>query len=281
MPLLNALPFRVAGRIGFVRRPAGARRGPAVVLLPGAVGGGRFTLAFSPLADALCRAGFLVAAFHARGRRLGTTADFSGRGRLNLNGFADQDDLAAVIRWLAARPDVTQVGVLSYSYGLAAAAGCLGRYPELPVRFLIDEEGPSDRFAVTLQAWGLGGMPDWPARAALLFGDPPEGEAAFWAEREPIRFIGGFRGAYLRIQGATDHVQPPDEPQFHHPPRWSHNHHARALLSAALAGGVPEVWLNGERVSGPLPAALPWRRGPLSDAQRVALVQSVLKTAAR
>ena len=39
--------------------------------------------------------------------------------------------------------DTNNVGVVSFSFGITTAAGCLGRHPELEVKYLIDVEGPS------------------------------------------------------------------------------------------------------------------------------------------
>ena len=63
------------------------------------------------------------------------------------DGFIHQDGLAEIIRFSASLPEVDpeRIGVISFSYGVTMAAGALARYPDLPVRFLIDMEGPADR----------------------------------------------------------------------------------------------------------------------------------------
>ena len=63
------------------------------------------------------------------------------------NGHLQQDGLAAVIEYAAtlAEVDESRIGLVSYSYGVTMAAGALARYPNLPVLFLIDWEGPANR----------------------------------------------------------------------------------------------------------------------------------------
>jgi hypothetical protein len=71
---------------------------------------------------------------------------------------------------------------------------------------------------------------------------------AFWKEREAIRFIGNFRGRYLRLQATWDHAQPPSNKnevaQFTLPPLWWQNKHAMDIVNAAVKGGVPWVRVN-------------------------------------
>lgn len=261
MRLLRPFSIRsiTGGRLlGLIARPHTTGPHPVVFVIPGALGSG-FRMAASAGAAALVRDGVAVVGFNAAGRGRGRPWDPRSAGTPGLNGPTDQDDLAAVIRWVVSRrwSDADTLGIASVSYGLVAAAGCLARHPDLPVGYLIDEEGPSDRYAAMLRAWCLAAVdgPDWPQRAAELFGVTTADEA-FWQVREPIRTIGRFRGRYLRLQATFDHVQPPRSaghiPLFHRPPEWWHNKHALDLLNAAVDGGVPWCRINLPAQGNPL-----------------------------
>jgi dienelactone hydrolase len=65
-------------------------------------------------------------------------------GQDNFNGKVHQDDLKAIVDFVSQRSFVQQdnIGVPSFSYGVVFATGALSRYPEMPVAFLIDWEGP-------------------------------------------------------------------------------------------------------------------------------------------
>lgn len=253
-----------------VRAPSGARLHgmltrpvlrprpmPAVIFIPGATGAGRMR-ALRRDARALAARGVMVVGFNAQGRSNGRIWDVRSGGQPNLNGAQDQDGLAAVITAIAQRPDVdrSRLGIYSVSFGLAVALGALARHPELPVRFLIDEEGPSDRFSAALQAWTLAPSTGahWPARAMELFGHPCTDDD-FWMPREPIRHIASFNGHYLRLQAQFDHVQPPADvgqvARFTQPPQWWPNKHAIDMVNAAIQADVPWVQFNPARCKNP------------------------------
>ncbi len=273
--------FRVRGGAGWLhgqcvrpRQQSGPL--PCVVMIPGGLGAGR-TMVLRATARTLAARGVVVAGFNARGRSSGKLRDRRSAGREDLCGPGDQDDLAAVIRHLAEWPsvDAARLGIYACSFGLVAAAGALARHPDLPVAWLVDEEGPSDACAAMLCAWRLAdggaplpstgraspapvvrpdtGRPD-PAKALELFGHAcgPHGgsahDAAWWAEREAVRFLPAFRGRYLRLQATWDHVQPPhgeaQSPLFERPPTWWPAKHACDLVNAAVDGGVPWVRVN-------------------------------------
>jgi len=65
---------------------------------------------------------------------------------------------------------------------------------------------------------------------------------------EADKFIGKFRGRYLRLQAEWDHSQPPSKPaeipMFHQPPMWWQGKHTADMVNAAVAGGVPWVLVN-------------------------------------
>ena len=265
-------PFEVPGptgnRIyGQLRRPVAnlgsGQRFPAVILVPGGINPGRMEV-FGRDARMLAEAGLIVVCFNAEGRMDSiSNDDLRSEGDEDYNGFRHQDGLAAVIRFIADLDSVDSynIGVKSQSYGITMAAGCLGRYPELPVRYLIEGEGPSDSFVTCHGPRFLAGDLQKPTTVETLFGrlpiwqdDSPE-NLAWWEEREAVRFIGGFRGQYLRLQATWDHAQPPDTladmALYHHPegwpgdgPAWWHNKHAADMITAAVVGGVPWVRVN-------------------------------------
>ncbi|MBI5868480.1 MAG: hypothetical protein HZB43_09365, partial [candidate division Zixibacteria bacterium] len=183
------------------------RRFPAVVAVPGGTGAG------APMADNLsyrnlAANGFVVVAFNAEGRGSGAPGNLISQGVENCGGFLHQDDLKAVIEFVAAQPDVdaTNIGVETNSLGIAMGAGALGRYPDLPVKYLIDGEGPHDNRVVTFYDAGheVAVCGHWSTET-----DPSPENVAFWTEREAVRYIGNFRGHYLRMQAELDHAQNP------------------------------------------------------------------------
>ncbi len=184
---------------------------PTLVLVPGGIGASE-----AQKAQRLADSGFTVVIFDADGRG-------QSEGVEDYNGFIQQDGLAAVIRAAAALPriDAARIGLVSYSYGITMASGTLARYPDLPIRFLIDWEGPSDRNATTTGCTGRTNNIEW----------QPCTDEAFWAEREAASFIGKLTVPYQRIQSEVDHVQP-------------NNDHAITMINAAIQGGVPWVRLN-------------------------------------
>lgn len=221
---------------------------PALVLVPGGIGSGTSLMdPIRPL-QIMADAGFVIVVFDAEGRA--KTA-----GVENTNGFIQQDGLTEVIRFTATLPEVdaTQIGLVSFSYGITMASGALARHPELPVRMLIDWEGPSSRFYSTVGcnipaggSSGGGGKIAW---------QPCDNEG-FWSEREAATFIKSVCVPYQRIQSEKDHVQ-------------STNAHAVEMINNAVAGSVPWVRLNDETPNQTYdPAAPPAMLPESSDRQR-------------
>lgn len=246
---------------GLLRRPLG-RRVPVVLFSPGGVGAGR-AFAAGELAGQLCAAGIAVVAYNAAGRK-GGRADLRSGGQGDLNGPVDQDGFAAVLRWVAARPWAGEVGAYSVSYGLVAVLGAVARH-RLPLAWLLDEEGPEDGFAAMLRGWTLGPRPEEAEKAARLFGHEPD--SPFWEARCPLRDIATFRGRYWRLQAEIDHVQPPPDPPWQHPPAWYTGKSAIRLNNAALDAGLPEVRLNLEPPGRRFTAEAPprWPPGRMAD----------------
>jgi hypothetical protein len=168
---------------------------PAVVVVPGGSGAGS---ASENDADPsrnpadLASHGFVVVIFDADGR--GNTA-----GQEDYCGFTHQDGLRALIEEVAtlAYVDPTQVGIFTGSYGITMGSGVLARYPALPVRFLVDFEGPADRNDTGhCDASNTGHI------------DHDCADGAWWSEREAATFIRQIQVPYLRLQNVVDHAQP-------------------------------------------------------------------------
>jgi len=155
--------------------------------------------------------------------------DPDGRGRSqsypeDYNGHVHQDGLRRCFEVLASRAyvDPEDCGMFSSSYGITMAGGAIARHPARPeVRFLLDFEGPSDRYQ-TCQDSG-GHIP------------VPVDSEPFWVEREAARFMKLVRCPYLRLQTSTDHN-----------PRIQDNRHCIALIDSATAtahgGSGISVW---------------------------------------
>lgn len=229
---------------------------PVVVLVQGGLGNGAPMLDTS-YASQLINAGYVVVSFNPEGRGSGSAGDMQSQGAENYNGYIHQDDLYAVISYMQTLPFVARnrVGIVSFSYGIAMAAGCLGRYPALSVNFLLDIEGPSDSYGIMGDGWSLdtdttNDMSD------ILFGvfghystamDNSEMNIAWWSEREAARFIGNTNAAYMRLQAQYDHMQPPNQlfpTGFDFPPVWYQNKHAVDMVNAAVNGSSRWVRMN-------------------------------------
>jgi pimeloyl-ACP methyl ester carboxylesterase len=191
---------------------------PVLVLVPGGSGDSTdFLGAPRYTASHLANAGYLIVLFDPDGRG-------RSEGEEDYNGSLHQGGLADVIRFAASLPEAQkgQVGLVSFSYGVTMAAGTLARYPELPVIFLVDWEGPADRN-------DTGGCDD--DHRGHLQDIVDCSDEVFWAEHEALTFIDDIRIPYQRLQSQTDHAQPD-------------NIHAIAMVNAAFIGGVPWVRLN-------------------------------------
>ena len=260
-------PFDVVGPAGnrlygLILRPDPAAYSdqcfPAVVLVPGGINPGR-TAAYADDAQMLAAAGMVVLTFNAAARvDTRSPEDLKSEGEEGYNGFGDQDDLCAVVRYAVGLDYVIaeNVGISSHSFGISTAAGCAGRQTDLPIKYIVDNEGPPDSFVICHEPSMLDDDPsnDMIEKIHEILGrysvyrDPSDENTAFWAEREAVRFIGNYRGRYLRLQATWDHAQPPeDETQvvdFQVPPLWWQNKHTTDIVNAAVAGGVPWVRVN-------------------------------------
>ena len=249
---------------GMIRRPDPTRYPDssfaAVVMVPGGINPGRMD-ALGPEATMLAGAGMVVVCFNAAGRVSEHAEDIKSEGNEDYNGFRDQDNLAEIVRYVIGLDYVIpdNVGIRCQSYGITMAAGCAGRYPELPVKYIVDGEGPSNSFVTVQEPWALFSPDSHPYHYKYeqvyeilghysLYRDPSPQNEAFWAEREADRLIGDYRGRYLRLQAEWDHSQPPSNEseiaQFHQPPTWWRAKHTADMVNAAVAGGVPWVRVN-------------------------------------
>lgn len=183
---------------------------PGVIIIPGGNGTGGICDT-TGLADRIADDGFIFVHFDPDARGLSTnhgsitTEDYCG--------YKQQDGLWEVAKYLRSYPyvDTLSIGLFSQSYGITMASGELSRHRDDPyIKFLLDWEGPSDRYQ-TCQDSG-GHVPV-----------PPDSEL-FWIEREAARFMKSVDVSYLRMQTEVDHN-----------PRIIDNRHAIALIDSGTA----------------------------------------------
>ena len=188
---------------------------PALVIVPGGIGYASNSSQSDNLSELLAAEGIVAVEFDPDGRG-------QSEGVEDYNGCAQQDGLAAVIEFTAALPQVdpARVGVASFSYGITMASGALARHPDLPVLFLMDWEGPADRFDTTVGC-----------SENVRIDFAPCDDLEFWREREALKFIPDVQVPYQRLQSEKDHVQPDVD-------------HAIAMINAAVQGDSPWVRLN-------------------------------------
>ncbi len=243
------------------------QRFPALIAVPGGTGAGA-PLADSPGHRNLAAGGFVVIAFNAEGRGSGAAGNLRSEGTEDCNGFVHQDDLKAIVEFTATLPNVddTNIGVETSSFGIAIGAGALGRYPSLPVAYLVDQEGPHDNRVITFYDAG---------HETAVCGhlstvtDPSPANVAFWSEREAVRYIDSCPGRYLRMQAEVDHAQNP-----------GYFRHAIEMVNAATdsqySGTGTALWtrMNGSDLGNPINTVYPlgdpsqyptWVTGRLSD----------------
>jgi hypothetical protein len=206
-------------------RPGEFAKYPAVLFIPGALGFGSNPIV-EQAAMTIAADGFIVAVFDPDGRG-------KSGGKEDWNGLIQQDGLRSLARSVAGMNNVEKnnIGIVSLSYGIALAAGVLGRYPDDSiVKYLIDVEGPSDRFSITLNDSQV---------VLSVFDNHRTAETKWWNDREPVRWVSQMNAMYLRIQNERDHTQP-------------ENNHAIELVNAAtnlkFGGQGRSPWT---RVNGP------------------------------
>ena len=189
---------------------------PAVVLVPDESSAGT-VFDDNGLAASIASDGFAVLHFDADGRGR------SRHGSEDYDGTIQQDGLRACALALASRAyvDTENLGIYARGYGIVMATGMIARNDLPRFKFLMDFEGPSDRYQCCTDSGGHVPV-------------SPDSEA-FWQEREAGRFIKQVPGAYLRIQTAVDHTG-----------RMPNNEHAVALIDSATStvygGSGISVW---------------------------------------
>ncbi|MBI3872688.1 MAG: hypothetical protein HY304_06400 [candidate division Zixibacteria bacterium] len=243
------------------------QRFPALIAIPGGTGPGA-PLADNPGYRDLAASGFVVVVFNPEGRGNGLPGNLLSQGVEDCNGFVHQDDLKAIIEYTAGLSDVdsTNIGVETASFGIAIGAGTLGRYPTLPVAYLVDQEGPHDNRVITFYDAGheVAVCGHWSTVT-----DPSPANVAFWNEREAVRYIGNFRARYLRMQAQDDHAQ--DSGYYRHTIEM-----INAATNTAYGGAGGDCWtrVNGSDIGNPINKTYPlpdtagypqWVAGRLSD----------------
>ncbi len=262
---------------GMIRRPDPALYAdlcfPGVVLVPGGINPGRL-MALGRDAKLLAGAGMVVVTFNAEGRADDTPDDIRSEGTEDFNGYRHQDGLCALVQYAMGLPYVISenVGISSQSYGITMAAGCVGRYPQIPVKYLVDGEGPPYSFVTCHGPRFLAGDLKKYTTVEEIFGrqatwqDDSTENLEWWSEREAVNFIGDFRGFYLRLQATWDHAQLPENAAeiatYDQPegwpgggPAWYHNKHTNDIVNAAVQGGVPWVRVNLAEQGNPVNAS--------------------------
>ncbi len=248
---------------------------PAVVLVPGGINPGRL-YAMGANVRMMAEAGMVVATFNAEGRADDSGEDILSEGTEDYNGHRNQDGLAAIIEYVADLDyvDPENVGVKTQSFGITMGTGCLARHPDLPVKYLVDGEGPPNSFVTCQEPWALD-SDSTNDKHETVYGiighystarDTSAANRDFWETREAVRTVGQFRGRYLRLQATWDHSQPPSVPAevdtFHLPPIWWRARHTAMMVNAAVDGGVPWVRVNLEQHGNPVNATYDVDREP-------------------
>ncbi|KAA0236070.1 MAG: hypothetical protein JJLCMIEE_00734 [Acidimicrobiales bacterium] len=221
---------------------------PGVVMVPG---GSADSSGLIRDAQTIAAGGYLVVLFDPDGRG-------QSEGVEDYNGADQQAGLAEVVRFAATLPavDPDRLAIATNSYGITMGAGALASYDDLGVDLLIDWEGPADR----TDTGGCNGQ----GPVGHISHDCSD--ESWWAEREAATFIGAVDVAYVRLQSATDHVQPDAE-------------HALRMINAALNGNAALVVLNTTVIDEPLEAIDPALLVPDSaDRYRASLVVASLDT---
>jgi hypothetical protein len=223
---------------------------PAVIYVQGGINPGAMNV------SGLAREGFIEVHWNAPGRVSQHPDDHRSSGEEDYNGFRGQDALKAITEYTMSLSNVVtdNVGVQTNSYGITMGAGCLARYPELGIKYLIDHEGPSSDFVTTKETWALDADTSNDQHELIhsilnhysTYRDSSDTNRIFWSERQALTFIGLINCYYLRVQAQWDHAQPPspDYPVFEYPPLWWAWKHTTDMADKAACGCSPWVLAN-------------------------------------
>lgn len=193
-----------------IHRPEAEGVFPAVVLVPGAEEAGTSFDKGWLRADDIASAGIISVHFDPEGRG-------KSDGEENYWGPVHQGNLHMVLEHVSSLSyiDKDSIGILSFSIGIIIASGAVARYRDkIRVKYLIDWEGPSNRYNTTKNDTH---------EPLKRF---PTSNNDFWDVREASRYIGNMDCDYLRFQGESDHVQ------------GLYKGHAIELVNNAIKGGV-------------------------------------------
>jgi hypothetical protein len=202
---------------GHIHKPKIPGVYPGAVMVPGG---------FSPGTDYDRISGFITADDIAA---MGFTVlhyDPSGRGksggREDYWGVRHQQELGFLIREFGKRKDVDaqNLGILSFSIGIVISAGALSKLCDHAVAYLLDWEGPSNRFNITKNDT-FPPLKDFPSR-----------DSAFWDQRDPSTMLGHVTTGYFRYQAVWDHVQKRNKD------------HAIELVNKAVTGNAAWTRVN-------------------------------------
>jgi hypothetical protein len=191
-----------------IHRPAYAgpeSRVPGVIFVPGGNGFGS-QLDSTTTPNDIASDGFAFLHFDPDGR--GQSSAYPE----NYDGYVHQDGMHACLSLLAGREyvDTSRLGVYTHRYGITMGSGMIARYAEPRVKFLLDIEGPADRYQTSQDSGGHVPV--------------PTDDDSFWQEREAARFMKQVPGAYLRFQTRVDSN-----------PRNLANRHCIQLIDSATA----------------------------------------------
>jgi hypothetical protein len=195
---------------------------PAVVLVPdGLYPGNVFDT--SGLSDMIAADGFAALTFDPEGRGSSRQYPEDYDGAVHQAGLQACLDVLDTLSYV----DTSRVGILSVGYGVTMAAGMLAHCPpSWPVKFLIDFEGPADRYETSSDSGG-------PVPVS------PDSQS-FWQYREASRDMSQISCRYLRIQTAKDHN-----------PRILDNRDCIVLIDSATAGVAPWTRVNDSVMNPP------------------------------
>lgn len=237
--LTSQVGYRIVGQLA---TPEGAGPLPGLVISPAIHAGIRVMEGVNNPVNAseIAALGFAV-----------LTLDPAGRGESwgeeDFGGLEHQDNVRIALEWMLKDGAVDgTVGVLSLSLGVAAAVGALAG-SKLPVRWLVDWEGPSDREIIT-----AGGTIMVPAAGHALADD------SYWRPREAVRTVHRLRCGYVRLQANPDHAQP------------SEVRHAERMIRAASSGNLPFFQIN-DHPRNEVPTRALWHAGGPFSANTVIL----------